>query len=358
MEVRKPERAYWLCQAGGWGLYTLYVLSLSAQYERGWHAKSIVSIVGFLLIVSPLATHGLRAWIIRHGWLEMTEARMLPRAALAVVSMAAGLALLTALVNVFVLRNGDWRIWFPRVTFGIATGFAMALSIWLWIYVRVQDRRRRRALELKALRLEVVAHDARLRALESQLNPHFLFNSLNSVRALVVEDPQRAQTMITRLAELLRYTLRSGEGDVVMLDAEVRAVEDYLAIERVRFEERLTVEVDVDSAARQQRVPRMLVLTLVENAVKHGIGRLQGGGTVRIGAEIAGDRLRVRVTNSGSLRPGATGAGLGLRNARERLQLIYGDTASLTLEPDGAFVVARVSMPLGTAAAGAMEATA
>jgi two-component system, LytTR family, sensor kinase len=347
-------RAYWLCQAAGWGLYSLYVLTLAAQYERGWHLKSIVSVVGFLLVVCPLVSHALRAWIIRNRWLDMPAARMLPRAALAVLLIAPALGLATAVVNVEILRNGEWRNWFPQVTFGIASGYAMVFSIWLWIYFSVQDRRRRRALELHTLKLEVVAHDARLRMLESQLNPHFLFNALNSVRALVVEDPHRAQTMITRLAELLRYTLHTGgavRGDVVTLDDEIRAAEDYLAIERVRFEERLSVEVDVDAVARRQRVPRMLVLTLVENAVKHGISRLTDGGRVRITAKVAGDRLQVRVANSGSLPGNAAATGVGLSNARERLQLIYGSAASLTLEPEGTSVVASVSTPLQPAMA-------
>src|SRR5262249_33286027 len=139
--------------------------------------------------------------------------RMLPRAAVAILLISSALGVTTGVVNVVILRNGGWHIWFPRVVFGISSGFATAFSIWLWIYFSVQDRRRRRALELKTLKLEVVAHDARLRTLESQLNPHFLFNALNSVRALVAEDPQRAQTMITRLAELLRYTLRAGSPD-------------------------------------------------------------------------------------------------------------------------------------------------
>src|SRR5262245_52149190 len=100
MEVRPPERTYWLCQFGGWGLYTLYVLSLAAQYEGGWHLKSMISIVGFLLIVSPLATHALRAWIIRHGWLEMTAGRVLPRIAATVALVAGSLAAITGVVNV------------------------------------------------------------------------------------------------------------------------------------------------------------------------------------------------------------------------------------------------------------------
>src|SRR5262245_43938161 len=122
MEIRKPERAYWLCQFGGWGLYSIYVLTLAAQYEGGWHLKSIVSIVGFLLIVCPLVTHEVRAWILGHGWLEMTAAHVLPRLAATVLLIAASLGIVTGIVNVAVLRNGTWHTWFPQITFGIASG--------------------------------------------------------------------------------------------------------------------------------------------------------------------------------------------------------------------------------------------
>src|SRR5437764_14756733 len=103
-----------MCQAGGWGLYTLYVLTLTAQYERGWHAKSMVSVVGFLLIVCPFVTHVLRAWIIRNHWLEMSATRTIPRAAVAVLLMSTVLGGATGVVNVLVLRNGGWDVWWPR----------------------------------------------------------------------------------------------------------------------------------------------------------------------------------------------------------------------------------------------------
>src|SRR5262249_12264471 len=106
MEARRPERVYWLCQAGGWGLYTLYVLTLVAQFEGGWRVKSVVSVVGFLLFVCPLVTHAMRGWMIRNGWREMTAPRLLPRLAAAVLLIAASLGLITGVVNVVVLRNG------------------------------------------------------------------------------------------------------------------------------------------------------------------------------------------------------------------------------------------------------------
>ena len=354
--VPRADRTYWLLQLSGWGLYTVYVLTFTLYYE-GIHVRPIVSVIGFLFVLCPLVCHGLRHWMLSHGWLTLPTSGVLPRAAAAVLAVSFVLTVLTGAFNIALQPDGRWRAWWPAPLVGIFWGYVVAFGIWIWIYFNVHERRRRRALEVRALQLEVGAREARLRTLESQLNPHFLFNCLNSVRALVAEDPPRAQAMITRLAELLRYTLRSDQRDVVTLDEELRAAQDYLALERVRFEERLQVDVAVDADARRQLVPRMLVLTLVENAVKHGISRLTRGGRITIAGTVDDGRLRVDVTNSGTMQVGGGGERLGLRNARERLRLIYGDQASLTVDPstDGQ-VTARVSIPARAGAA--VEATA
>ena len=267
------------------------------------------------------------------------------------LGLSVALTSLTFFFQITVLHTARWDAWWPGVAIGMTAGYAMAFSAWLRIYFGVHARRRRRAIELKALQLEVVAHDARLRALESQLNPHFLFNCLNSVRALIVEDPARAQTMVTRLAELLRYSLKSDRPDAVTLEEELAAVSDYIDLERVRFEERLAVDVAVEPGALGARVPRMLVLTLVENAVKHGIAQLPSGGGVWISARLADGHLKIEVANSGELQPGAEG-GVGLANARERLRLLYGAAASLTLTArDSRTVLAALALPAAEATA-------
>src|SRR5690606_9276799 len=126
-----------------------------------------------------------------------------------------------------------------------------------------------RAAEVERWRLQAAVKDAELAALRAQVNPHFLFNSLNSIRALIVEDPARAQQVVTQLAALLRYTLQAGATSTVPLEAELHAVRTYLALESIRLEERLRYTIDVDDAVRQAPVPPMLVQTLVENGIKH-----------------------------------------------------------------------------------------
>ena len=130
---------------------------------------------------------------------------------------------------------------------------------------------------------------AELRLLKSQLNPHFLFNALNGLRSLIADEPARARDAVTQLARTLRYTLASGDEDLVSLERELEMVEDYLALESLRLAERLRVERDIAPDARTARMPAMLLQTLVENAIKHGIAALKQGGTLRIEAQSRGE---------------------------------------------------------------------
>jgi signal transduction histidine kinase len=190
-------------------------------------------------------------------------------------------------------------------------------------------------------------HGARPECLyPKQVNPHFLFNSLNTIRGMVVEDPARAQHMITSLASLLRRALQSSRAQLVPLADEMDAVADYLSLEATRFEERLQVSLEIDPDARKFTVPAMLVQTLVENAVKHGISQLSSGGTVCVRGIQNHDALVLEVKNPGKIRdPDPNGTHTGLDNARERLRLFYGDRATLELSESNGAVTATVLIP-------------
>jgi LytS/YehU family sensor histidine kinase len=228
---------------------------------------------------------------------------------------------------------------------------------WLcaYFFYHVFDRLNR--LQVEQLKLVANVKEAELRALKSQLNPHFLFNSLNSLRALIDEDAPRARETVTRLANMLRYSLQSGQLETVPFEEELRIVQDYLALEQIRHENRLQIRWDVtdEPSIAGVPVPPMLLQTLVENAVKYGISPRRAGGELHIGARIEGAALHIRVTNPGDLAEPASvpaaragsSTGVGLRNASERLKLLFGDRASLTLlaEPAGC-VTADVLIPL------------
>ena len=158
-------------------------------------------------------------------------------------------------------------------------------------------QRHRYQAELRQTQMGEALQAAELRLLKAQLNPHFLFNALNGLRSLIADEPGRARDSVTQLARMLRYTLASGDEDLVSLERELEMVDDYLALESLRLAERLQVERDIAPAARTARFPSMLLQTLVENAIKHGIATLKQGGTLRIEAHVVDKDLVLRVVN-------------------------------------------------------------
>jgi LytS/YehU family sensor histidine kinase len=334
-----PGRSYWICQAAGWGGFLAYVLGGYLLTEHPKTATDLVSIVFFNGVVCPAVTHGLRHWMYVHGWHQLPGRRLFPR----LVAVAVGLAASLAAAVVLGLVLAGQTVMSAAGAFSIAAGFAMAFAGWFTIYFAVQARRKRDALQLE---LAIVARDAQLRSLRAQLNPHFLFNCLNSLRHLIVTQPARAEVMVTGLAELLRYSLNSDRSDSVALSDELRVVDEYLDLERVRLEDRLTVTRRVAPEALGARIPPMLIQTLVDNAIKHGIAELPGGGVVRIEACVVNGHVEILIANTGHLRPPAQARGRGLDNTKERLRLIYGEAATFSLRAAHGTVEARLALPM------------
>jgi hypothetical protein len=203
-----------------------------------------------------------------------------------------------------------------------------------------------RDAERRGLQLQVQAREAELRALRAQIDPHFLFNSLQSISALTTADPAAARRMCLLLADFLRDTLSLGARERISLASEVALATRFLAIEQVRFGDRLRVEVATDGAD-ECLMPPLLLQPLVENAVTHGIAHVLEGGVVHIAAERGAATLSISIDNPCDAdRPAGRGTGLGLRNVRERLRSLYGTDAVLrTEETDGRFR-ARLELPL------------
>ena len=221
--------------------------------------------------------------------------------------------------------------------------------------VRLQQRRQEQDLLAQELRLQ--SSQSELKALRAQINPHFLFNALNTVASLIHSDPARADRAVEQLSEVFRHTLRRSDSEWAPLDQELAFAAAYLDVEEARFGARLRYTIDADAAARRAHVPAMLVHTLVENAVKHGIAQVRGHGTLDVTATVAGDRLTIDVVDNG---PGLeqtperaafarrAGEQFGLRSVRDRLRGHFGEAASfvLTRDPLRHVTVARIDMPL------------
>lgn len=216
---------------------------------------------------------------------------------------------------------------------------AIAASYVLAAFQASQDVERRR------LELQVLAREAELRALRAQIDPHFLFNSLQSISALTTADPAAARRMCLLLADFLRETLAVGSRDRIPLSGELALAEKFLSVEQVRFGERLKVAVHANGAERCE-VPPLMLQPLVENAVTHGIAHVLEGGTIAITARRQGSLLSIAVENPCDPdRPPGRGAGVGLANVRERLRTDYGAEASVHAEEAGGHYRVRIDLP-------------
>ncbi len=344
----KRSHVYVLCQVLGWYTHAVANIVFTAMETRVTWKVAAVYCWGALAGI--LVTHGLRAYIRRRQWLRLSPLRALPRALGA--SVAAGVTI-TALVSlVWPLAFGFTGFQKAPWTWMVPVVFVWSITVFLWlvIYFGVHYFERLQTSEVEKLRLEVAAKDAELRVLLSQVNPHFIFNCLNSLRALIVEDQARAQSMVTELSNILRYTLKSGRTETVPLELELEAVGAYLKLEGIRLEERLQVRMDVDPRSLETRIPPMLLQMLVENGIKHGVARLPRGGQIQVAAQVEDAAVKIQVRNSGQLVDAGGSTRVGLENARERLRLLYGSAASLVLRnAGGEAVVAEISIPLSPA---------
>jgi len=342
--MNKIDSQYVACQVGGWGAYSLVGL-WSAVMENGWRPSILIGYLLFFLYSIGL-THLLRREIRRRHWLDLPLPWTLLR--LVAASIAIGAIQSVLVVCIYTAIEGRMGIWSDKSSIAFMfMGVTVMSTIWTILYLSITSVRRSLEARRNETRMTLALSSAELRALEAQLNPHFLFNCLNSIRGMISEDGAQAQDMVTRLANILRYNLQRDRGHTVPLESEVEAVSDYLALESIRFDDRLRVHLTVDDAARHSAVPPMLLQTLVENAIKHGVEELPAGGDLFVRACVAGGELRIEVENAGSLGESRTeSTQIGLSNARERLRLLYGDRAKLRLEQNGpGRVTATVLLP-------------
>lgn len=338
------SRAYWTCQLLGWGLYgSSQVYNAIATLPVPW--ERILLEVTLLNVAAVGFTQLLRIFMLRGGWTKLSLRQLLPRSL--AVSVLLGLVLAAAMHFMAVaplwglepIQNNANLDAIPAPVLAMnpltlrTVNWSLAFFIWIALYISITSVRDRHAAELRQSELTRALQSAELRLLKSQLNPHFLFNSLNSVRALIAEDPSRARDAVTQLAGLLRYTLRSDHEELVTLERELETVGDYLALESLRLGDRMRVELDIAAGSQEVRVPVMLLQTVVENAIKHGIAELPGGGVLHIFATLRDNALHVEVRNPRPTNPPLREQqGSGLYNAAERLRLLFGARATLDLD--------------------------
>lgn len=337
--------AFWAWCVLYWCSYAVLMISQGAAFI-GWISGLVLIGVVFALGGS-LASAWLRQRALRHCWLSLPASALGLRLLAFLVVGALAIQVCIALV----LKPAMWAGW-VRMPGNIADyrwasiwqywfNTAVILGLWSAGWLAVQWQRRHRQAELDRQRESTLRQQLELDVLRGRLNPHFVFNALNNLRALILEDAHRARELVTRLSATLRRALEHMPQGPVTLAAEWAMVQDYLAVEAVHFEERLVVDAVLDEDALTACVPAMVLQLLVENAIKHGIAVTPGGGRLGIRAARAGRMLQLEVSNPGTLRDASRAQGIGLRFLRAQLQRCAPD-ASFTLESTATGVLARV----------------
>jgi signal transduction histidine kinase len=344
-----------------WG--TLLVLNSAVKTARGQSSFARLLVENLAVYVPTallapgvawLAARARRAWAARDGAMRAPTpapvAWLVGGAALYVVAAGAfmgALETLPPLRGAETVAGASALAAVPRyLMYNLVMYVAIVAVILAYVTGRESQERAVRAARVQA-ELQVALAEARLHALATQLQPHFLFNPLHAISALVRHDPRRAEQLIARLSELLREMLDAGERVEVPLDEELAFLQKYVDIQEARFGDRLRVTFDVAPAARDARVPRLLLQPLVENAIRHGIARRGAAGHVAVRATCAEGRLTLIVEDDGVGLRGAVREGVGLRTTRERLAHLHGDAAACELAPragGGAACIVRLPM--------------
>jgi two-component system LytT family sensor kinase len=343
---------YWACQIVGWGIYAANDLN-NARRDSHLSVGAELSQTAWFLAVCLLVSHLLRVAILRErrlgpcgflGWIPLAV-HVVGAAFVLTIGLASIAAWLTPAALEEILLADPAEFGDPIAVF--TTLHTVLLGVWVGLYFTAQFIRFHRHVELDRWTLALAAQSAELKALRSQLNPHFLFNALNTIRGLTPTTATEARAAVSQLSSLLRATLGLNRNETVALSEEFAMVSHYLALEGIRHGQRLRAEIAVPPAAAACAVPPFLVQTLVENAVKYGVEARETGSDITVSAELpSAETLCIRVTNTGRLAPARDSAGTGLALARQRLALLFGPAATLTLRADSDdFVTAEVILP-------------
>jgi two-component system, LytTR family, sensor kinase len=349
--AKNASKYYWWCQIGGWGFLALALILSSSIFDQKITDK-LVDITLIITMSGFITTHMFR-WVIRRsGWLLLPVEKAFPKLLVGVIiTCAVSAAIRIGLVSEFQLVVSTHKIDFPAKLLIITAEYGFMLIPWTLIYYFYHYIENSRKQQLDTLKLEALVKELELKTIKAHINPHFIFNALNSIRALVDENPLRARTAITELSNILRSSMQAEKLETVTFEKELNIVKDYLALEHIRFEDRLQVEYDIDEDTLDQPIPPMMLQTLVENAIKHGISHQVDGGKVKIVSDFKDDFHELVILNTGELNGNGNGTrnvdGFGLASTKNRLQILFGQKANFDIrEVNGNTVQATVLIPV------------
>ena len=338
---------YWLFQGLGWTLFTGVNIFFALTYNL--FDQQFVLRISLYVVIGFFMSHLMRQVIKRMRLLERNLNLQL--VGFVLVSFAFAVLVGTIETHLSILLNLEYReeARFKLLQKIISNMFTSFIYLFIWnciyfIYHYVSESRKN---QLDNLQLEALVKSLELKTIKSHINPHFIFNALNSIRALIDENPTRARQAVTGLSNILRSSMQSDQLEIITLKKELDIVKDYLALELIRFEDRLKVVYKIDEETLDHPIPPMMLQTLVENAIKHGIGKQVEGGQITITSNEDVGVYTLRVINSGKLEMQDGHGGFGLQSTSNQLSLIFGDKALFSItQMDAKQVEAKVIIPL------------
>ena len=338
-------KTYWLCQITGWlGMVAIEVINFTFFIVGKFSLEYLLFFLT-LALVGVVLTHALKLLLARLNFFQNNSTfriwlgALLYTLTLSLLMTCANIGINTAL-GVSLSEQLT-----PISLLGLTLNWMRYVGVWVIIYFLYKIMDINAALKQEKLSVETLAKSAELELLRSQLNPHFLFNALNSIKALISIDPEKSREAIVLLGEILRFTLNYGQEREIALQAEIEEVQKYLQLEQIRFGAGLAINWQIEDQVRHQVIPPGILLTLVENAIKHGQVNAQGLIELRIGLKLFNDAIQLEVANSGTWQPDTAHRGVGLRLVQRRLEAIYGTAAHFAQHNEPNAVLIQITLP-------------
>jgi two-component system, LytTR family, sensor kinase len=339
---------YWIAQFGGWGLFA--IINLFFAFAMNRYEPGVLPRIIFYLEVGIVVSHLMREVIHRSAILmKSLRDQVIAFLILTVLFSFLVSCIVSPFEHIYNMRldsNGEKPQYFSLL-FSNFLSFIPLLLFWNAFYFMYHFVRKSRKQQLDTIKLEAFVKELELKTIKAHINPHFIFNALNGIRALIDEDPARARKAVTELSNILRSSLTFEKAETVPLQDELKIVKDYLALENMRFEDRLKVEFDIDERTLSELVPPMMLQTLVENAIKHGISKQIKGGIVKVVSDYKANYHELIVQNTGVLNGYTASNGFGVSSTKDRLTLLYGDQAKFEIHQlEATLVEAKVLIPV------------
>jgi len=339
------HQTYWSCQIFGWSTFLIY--EIVNLLGLGFFSWKNVLLMGLAALIGMGITHIYRSIVLRWQIMELPFAQMTIMGLVAVFGLSFVLSVATSMLGWAIEGTINWSEITPNYVFMSILNWSRYVFVWVLIYHLYGLLERVNRTRIEHLDAENQLKNIELQNLKAQLNPHFLFNALNSIKALTHSDAKRAGDAVMLLSDLLRYSLNYEKQTLVPLADELAVTRDYLALEKIRFNQRLEYTLEIENLAEKWPIPPILLVTLAENAIKHGIAQSIQGGFVKIRAAVENGLLYLEVCNTGQYLPEPKRHGIGLTNIRRRLDMLFGSKAVFELNHNPAqnTVTASVKIP-------------